>query len=197
MFWTIMLSLAIVGISAAILYIRLTGSRVYTDTAQITAPMINLAADTTGTLQAIYVQNGDFVKADTAVAEVGNQLIKTTVDSIVVSENNDIGSLFTAGQTVVSVIDPSQLRVDAQVEEDKGLSRIAVGDKAEFTVDAFGSKKYIGVVDEVSATSHSSDVVFNISSEREEQDFDVKVRFDPTQYPELKNGMSAKVWIYQ
>jgi multidrug resistance efflux pump len=83
------------------------------------------------------------------------------------------------------------------VQEDKGLSQIKVGQSAIFTVDAFGSKEYSGIVDEISPTSNQGDIVFNISGTRQEQDFDVKVRFDTTQYPELKNGMSAKLWIYK
>jgi hypothetical protein len=52
-------------------------------------------------------------------------------------------------------------------------------------------------VDEVSPTSRQSDVVFNISSQRQEQEFNIKIRFDVNKYPELKNGMSAKSWIYK
>jgi len=43
--------------------------------------------------------------------------------------------------------------------------------------------------------SREGDVVFNISDKREVKQFDVKVRFDISKYPELKNGMSAKMWI--
>jgi PAS domain-containing protein len=88
------------------------------------------------------------------------------------------------------------LRVVAQVEEDKGLANIKVGQRVAFTVDVFGSKKFEGVVDEVSPTSRQGDVVFNISSQRQVNEFNVKIRFDVSKYPELKNGMSAKAWIY-
>jgi hypothetical protein len=54
-----------------------------------------------------------------------------------------------------------------------------------------------GIVDEVSPTSRASDVVFNISDQRPTNQFDVKVRFDPSEYPELKNGMSARIWVYK
>jgi hypothetical protein len=63
-------------------------------------------------------------------------------------------------------------------------------------VDAFGSEQFKGVVDEVAPTSEQSDVVFNISDERPTNQFAVYVRFDPTQYPQLKNGMSARIWVY-
>ena len=94
------------------------------------------------------------------------------------------------------MIDPTQLRVVGQVQENEGLSKIQVGDPVTFTVDAFGSQTFSGVVDEVSPTSEESQIVFNISDQREEQNFDVKARFDTTAYPQLKNGMSARMWIY-
>jgi len=77
------------------------------------------------------------------------------------------------------------------------LSDIKVGQSAIFTVDAFGSKQYSGIVDQINPTSDTGDIVFNISGTRQEMNFDVKVRFDVNQYPELKNGMSAKLWIYK
>ena len=95
------------------------------------------------------------------------------------------------------MVDPSQLRVVAHVDEDKGLSDIMPGDQATFTVDAFGSKKFTGVVDDVSPTARQQDIVFNISDARQTDQFDVSIRFDTAAYPELKNGMSAKVWIYK
>ena len=95
------------------------------------------------------------------------------------------------------MINPNDLRVVGQVEEDKGLKDIKIGQSAIFTVDAFGSKQYSGIVDQINPTSDAGDIVFNISNTRQENNFDVKIRFDVNQYPELKNGMSAKLWIYK
>jgi len=68
---------------------------------------------------------------------------------------------------------------------------------ASFTVDAFGSKKFFGIVDEISPISDQSGIVFNISDKREVKQFDIKVRFDIKAYPQLKEGMSAKIIIYK
>jgi multidrug resistance efflux pump len=110
---------------------------------------------------------------------------------------DDIGKNFAPYEAVATMINSEDLRVVAQVEEDKGLADIRVGQPAYFTVDAFGSKKYSGIVDEISPTARSGDVVFNISSARQQQEFNVKIRFNVSDYPELKNGMSAKAWIYK
>ena len=162
--WIIAIVICVVIIAAGggLAYWKITSSRVYTDTALIEAPTIVLAPTTSGILEAVYVNEGDVVPANTSVARVGDEVITTKTESLVVNVQNEVGSVFSPGQAVVTVIDPTALRVDGQVEEDKGLPDIAVGDKAEFTVDGF-SKVYDGIVDEVSPTSHESDVVFNIS----------------------------------
>jgi len=88
------------------------------------------------------------------------------------------------------------MKVIGQLEETKGLNKIKVGQRATFSVDAFPGKTYEGVVEEVSATSDDTGVVFNISDQRPIEKFDVKVKFNIADYPELKSGMSAKITVY-
>jgi multidrug resistance efflux pump len=178
------------------LYLQDSYSRVGIDTSLIYAPLINLSPTTAGQLQAIYVTEGQTVAANTPVAQVGSEIIETQVAGEIVTVQNNIGASFNPGQAVVTMIDPTQLRVVGTIDENKGLSKIHVGQLASFTVDAFGSKQYQGVVDEVDPSSNQSDVVFNISDQREEQQFDVKIRFNTQTYSELKNGMSAKLTIF-
>ncbi len=188
--------LVIGGAIGALAYLGVSNQRVTIDTAQIKAPEIALAPTTPGVLKQMYVQAGDIIPANTVVAQVGTELIKSTSAGLVISTSDQVGAIVSAASPVATMIDPTALRVVGQIEEDKGLSRITVGDRVVFTVDAFGGKKFEGVVDEVSPTSHASDVVFSISDKRQVQKFDVKVAYDQTLYPELKNGMSARVWVY-
>lgn len=178
-------------------YWKITSARVYIDEANITAPEITIAPTTAGIIQHILVNPGDTVAANTVVAQVGNELLKTQTAGIIVNTNKSIGTLATPGQMIVSMIDPTELRAVGHLDEDKGLSDIHVGEPAIFTVDAFGSKEYVGVVDEVSPTAQSSDIVFSISDKRPTQVFDIKIRFDQSLYPELSNGMSARAWVYK
>ena len=184
------------GIGAAA-YIAVENQRVYIETSNIEAPSIPLAPTISDTLQQVEVSVGDTIQPNTVVAQVGTQLITSTIGGLVISTNTNIGSQIAAGTPVVTMIDPTQLRVNGKLQEDKGLADVAVGERATFTVDAFPGKTYSGVVSEVSPTSRASDVVFQVSDQREEQDFDVKVAYDLTKYPELKNGMSAKIWVYK
>jgi multidrug resistance efflux pump len=190
-------ALAILVAAGIAIYIITSGQSVSIDTATISAPLIELTPMSAGSLNAVYVNEGDTVAANTPVAEVGTEIITTKVAGTIVQVNNTIGAQIAPGQTVVEMIDPTQLRVVGAIDENKGLAQIQIGDPASFTVDAFGSKSFTGVVDEIAPTSNQSDVVFNISDQRETQQFDIKVRFDENAYPQLKNGMSARIWIYK
>lgn len=180
----------------ALFYLYLTRTRVYVEKSSIEATTINLSSQNGGSLQSMFVKAGDSVEANKSIAQIGNEIVKTKDKGLIISANDNIGKNFAPQESVATMIRPDDLRVVAQVEEDKGLSQIKVGQKAFFTVDAFGSKQFSGIVDEISPTARSGDVVFNISNNRQEQEFNVKIRFNVSEYPELRNGMSAKVWIY-
>jgi len=106
----------------------------------------------------------------------------------VVTVNNNIGKSVGPSDTVVATIDPNALRVVGVLDENKGLSSVKVGDPVSFTVDAFASKQFTGVVDEIAPTANQTGIVFNISNSRETQQFNVKARFDTAAYPQLKNA---------
>ena len=178
-------------------YLFVAQGRVSIENATISAPPVDLATHGGGVLQEVFVNEGDIVPANTVVAQVGTELIKTLSVGEVIMVNDNIGKSFAPGQTIVTVIDPSELRVVGRLQEDKGLQDVHIGQRATFTVDAFSGKTYEGIVDEISPTANQGDVVFNISNTRQEQNFDVKVRFDVTKYPELKNGMSAKITVFK
>lgn len=192
-----LLGVIVLGGGFGIVYWAVSSQYVYTDNAVIEAPVTDITPSMAGVLNQVEVNVGDIVPANTVVAQIGNQLLKTKTLSVIVDTDTAIGSTVAPGTSVVQVVDPTQLRVTAKVDEDKGLADIKIGDQVSFTVDAFGSKQYQGVVDEISPTARQGDVVFNISDKRQINQFDVKIRFDTSKYPELKNGMSARVWIYK
>jgi len=189
--------LVVIALIAGFAYWKVTSARVYVEKSTISAPVISLYPATSGTLQEVFVNVGDYVEINAPIARIGNELIKAKSAGMILSINTNIGGAFGSTTAVATMINPTELKVVGETQEDKGLRYIKVGQQAIFTVDAFGSKKYSGVVEEISPTSNAGDIVFNISGTREESDFNVKIRFDINQYPELKNGMSAKLWIYK
>ena len=176
---------------------RILSNEIKIDNSSIDVPIINLSPTTVGILDEIYVNVGQKIKPNTEVAKVGNETIVAKVGGIVVSVNHEEGQVFSPGTPVVSMINPDEEKVVGQIDENKGLSDIKIGQVATFTVDAFGSKKFQGVVDEINPISDQSGVVFNISDKRPVKQFDVKIRFDIASHPEFKEGMSAKITIYK
>ena len=191
------IALVIVAVVGGILYYKVTANQIYIDKSDIEAPLIELGPHSSGILEELYVKAGDMVKASAPVARVGNELIKAKIDGEVIATENSLGKIVNPGESIVTMIDPGELHAVGQIDEDKGLSDVRVGQVAVFTVDAFGSQKFSGVVDEISPTSRDSGVVFSISDKREVKQFDIKVRFDASVYTMLANGMSARIWIYK
>lgn len=171
--------------------------KVYIEKAEINAPIISLGPQAPGVIDKFYVAEGESVRKNQVLAKVGDQYIRAKTDGIVLELENNPGQLAGVQDAVVRMLDPREFRVVGHIEEDKGLSDIRVGQRVVFTVDAFGSKQYEGVVDSVSPTARQSDIVFSISDKRQEMEFDVKATFETSRYPELKNGMSAKMWVYK
>jgi multidrug resistance efflux pump len=178
--WVTSLLFGVIILCAAggVVYWKISSESIYTDNATISASVTDLTGSVPGTLNNVFVNVGDEVAANTVVAQVGNELLKTKTASEVVMTDTALGTTITPGTTVVSVVNPNDLRVVAHI-------------------DAFGSTKFHGVVDEISPTARQGDIVFNISDKRQTNQFDIKIRFDTTAYSQLKNGMSAKVWIYR
>lgn len=186
----------IFGALAGFIFWQLSKNTVLIENSDLEAPIINLAPSTPGTLNALYVKEGDTVPENSPVALVGSQIIYTKEGGIVASAPSVLGSYFSPGQTVVSIVNVSAMKVVGEIEETKGLSSVVDGQRATFSVDAFPGKTYEGIVDQISAVSNDNGVLFSISDERPVKKFDVKVRFNTSQYPELKSGMSAKITVY-
>jgi multidrug resistance efflux pump len=193
----LLVTAALVAGLTGLFYWQITKNQIYIEKAEISAPEIALSSTGGGTLKAIFVKEGDVVLADTAVAQIDDETIRTAITGLVIHIENNIGENFLPNEPIVTIINPQELRVVARAEENKGLKDIAVGQQAVFSVDAFGSEKFYGIVDKISPTSRDSGVVFNISDKREVKEFDVKIKFDVKKYAQLKNGMSAKAWIYK
>jgi len=199
-FSRVVIALVVIAALAGILYWLDLESKVYIENAQITAPEIALNPTTDGIIDEVYVSEGETVKRDQILAKVGDETIRAKTHGIVTSVRNTPGqmvNLLTDAKPVISMIDTRQLRLTGRVQEDKGLKDIRTGQNVVFTVDAFPGNQYEGTVERVAPAARQGDVVFSISDKREEQQFDVTVTYDVIRYPELKKGMSAKMWIYK
>jgi multidrug resistance efflux pump len=194
-FQVLVVVIAVAAAAGGIIYLQNAQSMVYIEKSGISAPVISLAPASPGFLDRIYVSEGSRVLKGGIIAQVSGQPIRAPSDGIILSVQNTPGGMISSQNPVATMLDPRELRVVGHIDEDKGLSDIKVGQNVTFTVDAFGQKVYRGTVESVSPTSRQQDIVFSISDQRAVSQFDVKVKFDTDAYPELKNGMSARMWV--
>ena len=196
-FRAVLLIILVAASAIGILYWESQQGIIYIEKSQISAPIISLSPAVPGILERVFVSDGDYVHRNAVVATVGGQPLKSMSDGIVVNVQNTPGQLVSSQTPIVQIINPQDMRVIGQIQEDKGLSSIEAGQRVVFTVDAFDQRTYQGVVESVSLISSQQDIVFSISNQRQENNFAVKVMFDVGSYPELRSGMSAKMWVYQ
>lgn len=182
-------------ISSYIIYEKIA-NRVFIDDSLIQTPIITISPAGAGKVQEIDVSEGQSVQKGDQLAVVGSDTIRSDTDGIIVSASDITGSTVSPQTQLIQMINPVDMRVAGTIDENKGLDNIRVGQVASFTVDAFPGKTYWGYVDEISPTAKTAQISFSISSERPTQQFLVYVRFDSAKYPEIKNGMSAKMTVY-
>ncbi len=188
--------IVIILVVGGALFYKSISSYVSVEDAIISSPVISIAPETPGTLDQVYVKEGDAVVKGQQLARVGAEILTAKVDGIIIFTNNTPGQVFNSSLAVIKMIDPNESRVLATIKENSGLSKIAIGNPVSFTVDAFGSKQYTGVVEEISPTANDTNIVFNISDKRAIQEFTIKVKYDVPSHKEFKNGMSAKIKVF-
>ncbi|MEM0438043.1 MAG: efflux RND transporter periplasmic adaptor subunit [Candidatus Micrarchaeia archaeon] len=193
----VMLVTALLLVAGTAVYLQDMQSKVYIENARIYAPVVSISPTVPGTLEKVYVSEGDEVKKGQKLAQVGSQTLKASTDGVVIEVQNLPGQVFTSATPVVKMMNPAEMRLIAVIEEDKGLRDIAPGQHVVFKADAFSDREYTGTVESISLIPSKQDIVFSISDKRQIQKYEVRVLFDNYGHPELKNGMSAKAWVYK
>lgn len=173
-----------------------TQGRVEIENSIVEAPIISLYTPVPGVLNSLPATEGHTVKTGDTLAVVGSNTLRSQTDGLVVTASNLVGGTVSTQAPVVQLINPNDMRIDGTIDENKGLNDIKIGQPVSFTVDALPGQTFWGYVDEVSATAKSQQVAFTISSERPTQQFQVYAKFDARHYPQIKNGMSAKMTVY-
>jgi len=186
----------IFGLLIGFLYWLSVRDTIFIENSYLNAPVANMSPTVPGMLNALYVKEGDKVAPNSQIALVGSEILYAKNGGVISSAPEVLGSYYAPGQTVISVVDNSQMKVIGSVDETKGLKDIIPGERATFSVDAYPGRTYEGIVDEVSPVSDDTGVVFSISDARPVKKFNIKVRFDDSKYPELKSGMSAKITVH-
>jgi multidrug resistance efflux pump len=189
----VFIAIALIG---GFVFYQLLKDRVSIEDSLIQAPIITISPEVPGKILDIKVYEGEKVKRGDALGIVGTSSLNAYQDGLIVSTNNAIGSIASAQTPVVQMINFADMRVAGTLDENKGLDKIKIGQIVSFTVDALPGQTFWGYVDEISPTAKQTQLQFSVSSERPTQQFLVYARFNAFAYPQIKNGMSAKMAIF-
>ncbi|WP_238916432.1 efflux RND transporter periplasmic adaptor subunit [Clostridium sp. YIM B02555] len=166
--------LLIIGILATIV-IALSGIVFYywyentyyvsTDDARVSADLVSVTPQITGKLLELNVAEGDTVSKNEILARqdvngladtnVEQSLMRSPIDGVVIKKQGTVGELISAGQSVITLIDPSKLYVTADIEETK-LGKVKVGQPVEITIDQYDSQKFTGKVKSIGEVANSA-----------------------------------------
>ena len=153
---------------------------VTTDNAQLTGQPVQVGPTSAGRVSALNVSIGATVHKGEVIAQVvmPSQVgmaqngapkvdfvgaadtrvdVVSPLDGIVIAVPSAVGATVGAGQSLVTVIDPTQLWVNANIEETK-LSRVKIGEPVDVYVDALGTT----VPGRVTAITPATGAVFSM-----------------------------------
>jgi Membrane-fusion protein len=120
---------------------------------------------------------------NTAQEAVNKMIVTSPINGIIMAENNTNGDNVQSGKTVLTVADPSSMKIKVSVDE-LNISKVKVGQKTEIKFDALKDKTYEGTVDQVAESGTTTN---NVTT------YDVIVSItNPT---DIKIGMNANVNI--
>ncbi len=191
----IIAAVAVLAIGGFLFY-QLQKDRISIEDSLIQAPITSISPDSPGKILSINVHDGERVTKGETLAVVGSNDLNAYQDGIIVSTDNEIGSIATSQTPVIQMVNLSDMRVAGTIDENKGLNKIKVGQAVSFTVDALPGKTFWGYVDEISPSAKQTALQFTVSSERPTQQFIIYVNFNSYKYPQILNGMSAKLMVY-
>lgn len=195
-FVTVLVVAGIVVFAIASIYFAFTLDKILIEKSQVQAPVINVMPSLAGKVQEISVKEGQMVQKGDTLAIVGSETIRAQTDGLVISASDLTGSTVNQATQLIQMIRPVNLRVVGTIDENKGLSSLKVGQVVSFTIDALPGKKFWGYVDEISPSANIPVFSFSSSTERQTQQFTVYAKFDSSKYPDIKNGMSAKMTVF-
>jgi len=153
---------------------------VSTDNARVAGSMVQVGTLNAGQLKSVDADVGQGVHRDQVVAMVvipstlgiapggtaklgflgteDQQVpVRSPIDGVVVARQGNPGDTVAVGQTVLTLIDPSRLWVEARVEETK-IARVQPGQSVEVTVDSLGQS----LPGRITAVGRASSATFSL-----------------------------------
>ena len=182
---------------------------VSTDNAQVDGDKIAINAPSSGTLIDWRAPLGTQLSRDEVVGRIKitggfvqpQQTIRAPGDGTVAVDNTLEGSYVAAGTQLALAYDFSKVYVTARVDE-TDIDSVRIGQKVDFTVDAFPNAQFHGIVREIQGGAAGVFSLFPQSNssgnfQKVTQVIPVKVSIDDLQGLQLVPGMNVVVKIHK
>ncbi|GAA4712125.1 HlyD family efflux transporter periplasmic adaptor subunit [Brevibacillus fulvus] len=183
---------------------------VTSEDARLSADIYRVMPRITAKLTSLQIKEGDSVVADQVVglqdtANLSNNLLdnaalRAPITGTVIKTLAKEGEVVTTGQAVAQIIDESKLYVSANIEE-TDIGKVKLGQKVEFTIDAFPGKTFTGKVFEIGEATNSTFSLLpatNTSGNftKVTQRIPIKISIDDMQGLKLSAGLNTYIKIF-
>lgn len=166
----------------------------------IEATEVRLASEVGGSIDAIYVAEGDRVGADQTVASIkpggstrgsSHERIRTPIDGVVLYRSGEPGEFAAPGAPLITVADIDHLTLTVYVPEDR-YGQIRLGASYSVTVDSFPAEVFTGTVSYIADRAEFTPRNVQTTDSRKTTVFAIKLNLAPSD-GKLKPGMPADV----
>lgn len=181
---------------------------VTTEDAKVAGDIIKVTPQITGKLLELNVDEGETLVKEQIIGrqEMGSlsdsnleqSLIRSPIEGFVVKKQGSVGELVSTGQSLVMMIDPAKLYINANIEETE-LSKLKIGQKVDVTVDEYSGTKMAGKIESIGKAANSAFSLLPTSTSgtftKVVQRVPIKISFDQN-YDGLLLGTNAIVKIH-
>jgi membrane fusion protein (multidrug efflux system) len=135
-----------------------------------------------------------------AQLNLAHTTVKAPIAGVVSKRTVEAGQMIAPDRPLLALIPVGETWVVANLKETQ-LERVRAGQRAEVTVDAFGSRTFVGRVESIAAATGARFSLIPADNGsgnfiKVVQRVPIKIRLDSAAPPELRPGMSALVTIF-
>lgn len=147
---------------------------------------------------AVDVAEAEYAQAQANVqaleALLANMTIHASVDGIVTVRHREPGEIVSAGQPVLTLMNPDDRWVRIYIPENR-IGAVHLSQKAAIRTDTYPDKRYGGEVTYIAPEAEFTPKNVQTAEERVKLVYGAKVRVAADEALELKPGMPADVWL--
>lgn len=191
-----------VGCVIGVYSVSASNSVLKTDNAKVTAQMYNIMGTSSSKLLEWNIGKGDLVVRDEVLGRQETlPAIVSPIDGTIVKCDATPGMMASPSTQLAVVADTDHMYIGVNIEETE-ITKIAVGQPVDITIDAYGKKVFSGMVSEIDAATQtyftSGMTSFSTSGEytKVKQLIPIKVTIDNPEGLPLMYGMNCFVTIH-